>query len=57
LTPGAGPAEGTLSISDALRVFSIRTLVATAATDANKALVADIVTGRHSHVLSTDFIF
>jgi glyceraldehyde-3-phosphate dehydrogenase (NADP+) len=50
-------AEGTLSTTDALRVFSIRTLVATAANDANKGLVADIVTGRHSHFLSTDFIF
>jgi glyceraldehyde-3-phosphate dehydrogenase (NADP+) len=50
-------AEGTLSITDALRVFSIRTLVATASNDANKTLVGDIVTGRHSHFLSTDFIF
>lgn len=50
-------AEGTLSVHDALRAFSIRALVATAATDANKQLVSDIVTGRRSRFLSTDFIF
>ena len=49
-------AEGTLSVSDALRAFSIRTLVATASNDTNKAIVGDIVTGRHSNFLSTDFI-
>jgi glyceraldehyde-3-phosphate dehydrogenase (NADP+) len=50
-------AEGTLSVSDALRAFSIRAVVATASSDANKALVTDIVTGRLSTFLSTDFIF
>lgn len=50
-------AEGTLSVSDALRVFSIRTLVAAKATDANKVLVTDILRDRHSNFLSTDFIF
>jgi glyceraldehyde-3-phosphate dehydrogenase (NADP+) len=50
-------AEGTLSVSDALRAFSIRTVVATASTDDNKALVSDIVVGRMSSFLSTDFIF
>ena len=50
-------AEGTLSVHDALRAFSIRALVATAATDANKELVSSIVTGRKSRFLSTDFIF
>ena len=45
-------AEGTLSVKDALRVFSIRTVVATSATDENKALVSDIVTGRMSGFLS-----
>jgi glyceraldehyde-3-phosphate dehydrogenase (NADP+) len=50
-------AEGTLSVVDALRSFSIRTVVATASTDQNKALVSDIVTGRMSSFLSTDFIF
>jgi glyceraldehyde-3-phosphate dehydrogenase (NADP+) len=49
-------AEGTLSVSDALRVFSIRTLVAAKTTDVNRALVTDIVRGRRSNFLSTDFI-
>jgi glyceraldehyde-3-phosphate dehydrogenase (NADP+) len=44
-------------VSDALRAFSIRAVVATASSDANKALVTDIVTGRLSTFLSTDFIF
>lgn len=50
-------AEGTLSVSDALRAFSIRTVVAAGATPDNKGLVTDIVTGRLSRFLSTDFIF
>jgi glyceraldehyde-3-phosphate dehydrogenase (NADP+) len=49
-------AEGTLSVTDALRVFTIRTLVAAKATDANKRLVTGIVRGRRSSFLSTDFI-
>jgi glyceraldehyde-3-phosphate dehydrogenase (NADP+) len=49
-------AEGTLSISDALRVFSIRTLVAAKGGEANKALVSGIVRRRRSSFLSTDFI-
>ncbi len=50
-------AEGTLSVSDALRVFSIRSVVAAKATDANEQIISAIVTGRHSKFLSTDFIF
>jgi glyceraldehyde-3-phosphate dehydrogenase (NADP+) len=50
-------AEGTLSVSDALRVFSIRSLVAAKANDANEAIISEIIRGRHSHFLSTDFIF
>ncbi len=50
-------AEGTLSVSDALRVFSIRTLVAAKGSEANKALVSGIVRRRRSSFLSTDFIF
>ncbi len=50
-------AEGTLSVTDALRSFSIRSVVSCASNDANKALVGDIVTGRLSSFLSTDFIF
>ncbi len=50
-------AEGTLSVSDALRVFSIRALVAAKGTGANKALVTEILRQRRSKWLSTDFIF
>jgi glyceraldehyde-3-phosphate dehydrogenase (NADP+) len=50
-------AEGTLSVSDALRVFSIRSLVAAKTTEANERIVSEIVRGRHSRFLSTDFIF
>lgn len=50
-------AEGTLSIADALRVFSIRTLVATRSTDANKQIIGNIIRNRESAFLSTDYIF
>lgn len=50
-------AEGTLSVSDALRAFSIRAVVAAASNEENKGLVSDIVVGRMSTFLSTDFIF
>jgi glyceraldehyde-3-phosphate dehydrogenase (NADP+) len=50
-------AEGTLSVSDALRVFSIRTLVATKSTDSNKQMISTIIRNRESAFLSTDFIF
>jgi len=49
-------AEGTLSVSDALRVFSIRTLVAAKDSDANKQLLREIIRSRKSKFLSTDFI-
>jgi glyceraldehyde-3-phosphate dehydrogenase (NADP+) len=49
-------AEGTLSVSDALRVFSIRTLVAAKSTEANNLLLTDIVQHRKSKFLSTDFL-
>ncbi len=52
-----GSAEGTLSVSDALRVFSIRTLVAAKEVDINKAIIMKIVRENKSHFLSTDFIF
>jgi glyceraldehyde-3-phosphate dehydrogenase (NADP+) len=50
-------AEGTLSVSDALRVFSIRTLVAAKGQADNKALLGEILQGRRSKFLSTDFLF
>ncbi len=50
-------AEGTLSVSDALRVFSIRTLVAAKQTDLNKQIITRIVRDHKSKFLATDFIF
>ncbi|NWB95596.1 NADP-dependent glyceraldehyde-3-phosphate dehydrogenase [Pseudomonas gingeri] len=50
-------AEGTLSVHDALRVFSIRTLVATKFQDSNKALISEIIRNRESTFLTTDYIF
>jgi glyceraldehyde-3-phosphate dehydrogenase (NADP+) len=49
-------AEGTLSVSDALRVFSIRTIVATKGTGSNKAIITSIARGHKSNFLATDFI-
>ncbi len=49
-------AEGTLSVADALRVFSIRTLVATRDNDTNKQMIANIIRNRESAFLSTDYI-
>jgi glyceraldehyde-3-phosphate dehydrogenase (NADP+) len=49
-------AEGTLSVSDALRVFSIRTLVAAKHTDLNKTIITRIVRDHKSKFLATDFI-
>jgi glyceraldehyde-3-phosphate dehydrogenase (NADP+) len=49
-------AEGTLSISDALRVFSIRTLVAAKAESANKKILTEIIHDRKSNFLNTDYI-
>jgi glyceraldehyde-3-phosphate dehydrogenase (NADP+) len=49
-------AEGTLSVSDALRVFTIRTLVAAKETDTNRQIIKSIITERRSRFLSTDFI-
>jgi len=50
-------AEGTLSVEDALRSFSIRSAVATKDTAANKAILNDIVGEHKSTFLSTNFIF
>lgn len=49
-------AEGTLSVHDALRSFSIRTLVATKNTDENKNILNDIVDDHKSNFLSTRYI-
>ncbi len=50
-------AEGTLSVEDALRAFSIRTVVATKDTDANKKIFNEIVEEHSSHFLSTKYVF
>lgn len=50
-------AEGTLSVVDALRAFSIRSLVATKLNDDNKNLINEIVNDNESNFLSTKFIF
>ena len=49
-------AEGTLSVSDALRVFSIRSMVAAKGTDATRRLLDAIVLGHRSNFISTRFI-
>jgi glyceraldehyde-3-phosphate dehydrogenase (NADP+) len=49
-------AVGTLSVSDALRSFSIRTLVAAKDQEANREIINRIVRERQSAFLSTDFI-
>jgi glyceraldehyde-3-phosphate dehydrogenase (NADP+) len=50
-------AEGTLSVTDALRVFSIRALVAARDEPASRDLLSRVVQSRESRFLSTDFIF
>ncbi|MBT1072884.1 NADP-dependent glyceraldehyde-3-phosphate dehydrogenase [Pelotalea chapellei] len=49
-------AVGTLSVSDALRAFSIRTLVAAKDQPENKDMIGAIVRERRSNFLSTDYI-
>jgi len=50
-------AEGTLAGVDALRSFSIRSLVAAKFTEENKKLLNDIVSENESNFLSTKYIF
>lgn len=49
-------AEGTLSVFDALRVFSIRTMVAGKESELNKKILTEIIDDRSSNFLSTDYI-
>lgn len=49
-------AEGTLSVHDALRAFSIRTMVAAKQTEASKRLLDAIVLGNKSNFINTHFI-
>ncbi|HDR9053518.1 TPA: NADP-dependent glyceraldehyde-3-phosphate dehydrogenase [Burkholderia vietnamiensis] len=50
-------AEGTLSVTDALRAFSIRSMVAAKQTDGSKQLLDSIVSDHHSKFINTGFIF
>lgn len=50
-------AEGTLSVSDALRAFSIRILISTKDNTANKEIVQTIVREHQSNYLRLDYIF
>lgn len=50
-------AEGTLSVTDALRVFSIRTLVSAKETEVNKEILRKITRSGKSKFLSTDYLF
>ncbi len=50
-------AEGTLSVTDALRCFSIRSMVAAPDTAANKDLLRGMLEGRRSNFVSTDYLF
>lgn len=50
-------AEGTLSVTDALKRFSIRSLVATDYAEVNRELVNGILSARSSNFLNTDFVF
>lgn len=50
-------AEGTLSVVDALRSFSIRSLVATKLNESNKHLFNEIIDSHSSNFLSTKYLF
>lgn len=49
-------AEGTLSVSDALRAFSVRSMVAAKQTEASRALLDAIVLEHRSNFINTRFI-
>jgi glyceraldehyde-3-phosphate dehydrogenase (NADP+) len=49
-------AEGTLSVFDALRVFSIRTMVAIKDVELNKKMMAEILEERKSKFFSNDYM-
>lgn len=50
-------AEGTLSVTDALRSFSIRSMIATKDSTAGKTLLGNILHERTSNFINTGFIF
>ena len=49
--------EGTLSVSDALRCFSIRSMVAVPGTQPNTTLLGEILRERTSNFVNTDYLF
>jgi len=49
-------ADGTQSVADALRVFSIRIVVAARETEANREIITGILRERKSSFLSTDYM-
>lgn len=49
-------AVGTLSVHDALRSFSIRTFVASKDNEYNNKILQELVTGKESNFVSTDYI-
>ena len=50
-------AEATLSVSDALRCFSIRSMVAAPQSPLNTVLLRDILAERTSNFVNTDYLF
>jgi len=50
-------AEGTLSVTDALRSFSIRSMIAAKQTDSSKKLLDNIINDHTSNFIHTGFIF
>jgi glyceraldehyde-3-phosphate dehydrogenase (NADP+) len=50
-------AEATLSVSDALRCFSIRSMIAAADNDSGKELLGGILRERTSNFVNTDYLF
>lgn len=52
-----GSAEGTLSVTDALRAFSIRSLFAARDSAQNKSIIETILRDDTSNFVSTDFLF
>jgi aldehyde dehydrogenase (NAD+) len=50
-------AEGTLSVTDALRSFSIRSMIAAKQTESTKKLLDEIIRNHKSKFINTDFIF
>ena len=50
-------AEATLSVSDALRCFSIRSMVAAADTPAGQGLLSGMLRERTSNFVNTDYLF